>query len=189
MFDSLFLRVLNWEASLPKNRAREIIESLEVQEGMKIADMGSGGGYFTLQFARIVGDTGRVYAVDNNPKNLDFVRQRAKRAGLDNIVSILPIGDDMGLPEGGLDLVFSRNVFHHLPEPTGYFKNLKRFLRASGRVVVIDHKPKGGFSFTAIFKHHTPVEVILRAMESAGYSLMQTFDFLPDQTFNLFGVK
>jgi len=95
----------------------------------------------------------------------------------------------MGLPEGGLDLVFSRNVFHHLPEPTGYFKNLKRFLRASGRVVVIDHKPKGGFSFTAIFKHHTPVEVILRAMDSAGYSLMQTFDFLPDQTFNLFGVK
>jgi len=86
MFDSLFLRVLNWEASLPKDRAREIIESLEVREGTKIADIGSGGGYFTLQFARIVGDTGRVYTVDNNPKNLDFVRQRAKRAGLDNIV-------------------------------------------------------------------------------------------------------
>ncbi|MGQ9594823.1 MAG: class I SAM-dependent methyltransferase [Anaerolineae bacterium] len=189
MFSSLFLRMLNWEASLPNNRAREIIESLQVREGMRIADIGSGGGYFTLEFARIVGETGRVYAVDNKPKNLDFVRKRAKQAGLDNIVIVLPIGSDVGLPEGGLDLIFARNVFHHLPEAAGYFQSLKRFLKASGKVAIIDHKPKGGFSFTAMFKHHTPVEVILRTMESAGYSLVQTFDFLPEQTFNLFGVK
>lgn len=189
MFTSLFLKILNKEASSPKNRDREIIESLQIREGYAIADIGSGGGYFTLEFAKIVGRAGRVYAVDNQPKNLDFIRQRAEREGLENILFILPTGDDMKLPEVGLDLVFARNVFHHLPEPAKYFQNLKRFLKPSGKVAIIDHKSKGGFSFVAIFKHHTPVEVILREMENAGYFFVQSFGFLREQTFNLFGMK
>jgi hypothetical protein len=55
--------------------------------------------------------------------------------------------------------------------------------------MVIENKPKAGFSFVSMFKHYTPVEIILRAMEDAGYSLAQSFSFLPGQTFNLFGVK
>jgi len=95
----------------------------------------------------------------------------------------------MNLREAGLDLVFIRNAFHHLPEPAKSFRNLKRFLKPDGKVAVIEHKPKAGFSFVAMFKHYTPVETILQTMEDAGYSLAQSFSFLPGQTFNLFGVK
>jgi ubiquinone/menaquinone biosynthesis C-methylase UbiE len=189
MFASLFLKMLNREASSPKNRPKEIIGSLQIQEGYEIADVGSGGGYFTLEFSRKVGKRGKVYAVDNQVKNLDFIRRQSEQKELDNIVFILVTGNGINLPEAGLDLVFVRNAFHHLPEPTKYFSNLKKFLKPNGKVAVIEHRPKTGFSFVAMFKHYTPVTVILREMENAGFFLVQSFDLLSEQTFNLFGVK
>jgi ubiquinone/menaquinone biosynthesis C-methylase UbiE len=189
MFASLFLRMLNREASSPKNRPKEIIESLKIQEGYKIADIGSGGGYFTLEFARKVGKRGKVYAVDTQRKNLDFIRRQSEQKGLDNIVFILVTGNGVNLPEAGLDLVFVRNAFHHLPERAKYFSNLKKFLKPKGKVAVIEHRPKSGFSFVAMFKHYTSVTVILREMEDAGYFIVRSFDFLSEQTFYLFGVK
>jgi len=189
MLTSLFLKMLNKGASSPKNMPREIVESLQIREGYSIADVGSGGGYFTLEFAKKVGRTGKVYAIDTQLKNLDFIRHRSEREGLDNIVFVLAKGDEVNLPEACLDLVFVRNTFHHLPEPVKYFHNLKRFLKPSGKVAIVEHKPRGGFGFVAMLKHYTPVAVILQEMEDAGYFLLQSFDFLPAQTFNLFGVK
>ena len=189
MFASLFLRFLNWEASLARNNPGRIIESLEPREGQAIADIGSGGGYFTLQFAGRVGKTGKVYAVDIEPKYLDFINRQSRKERLDNIILVPAKGDQPNLPEGGLDLAFARNVWHHLPEPEKYFRNLKRFLKPTGKVAIIEHMPKSGFSFIGIFKHYTPAEDILQKMEKAGYSLTASFDFLPGQSFNLFGAK
>lgn len=189
MFTSLILKILNKEASSAESKPAEIIASLNIREGDIIADIGSGGGYFTLALAGKAGKTGRVYAVDVKPKFLDFIRRMAVREGLDTISYILGEGDEMNLPEAGLDLVFARNVFHHLPEPGDYFRTIKKYVKPGGKVAIIDHKPKSGFSFIALFKHHTPGETVVREMEKAGYSLMRSFDFLPDQTFTLFYVK
>ncbi len=95
----------------------------------------------------------------------------------------------MNLPEAGLDLVFARNVFHHLHESARYFRNLRRFLKPTGKVAILGHKPKGGFSFVGMFKHYTSSEVILQEMEKAGYFLNESLGFLPQQTFNLFAAK
>jgi ubiquinone/menaquinone biosynthesis C-methylase UbiE len=179
--------MLNKEAASSKSKSERIIESLQIQEGYTIADMGSGGGYFTLKFARKVGRTGKVYAIDTRLKYLDFIRRQAEQEGMDNITFVLATEDGMALSEVALDLIFVRNVFHHLTEPGKYFHNLKRFLKPSGKVAIIDHKPKGGFSFVSLFKHHTPEELIVQEMESAGYCLVESFDFLSEQTFNLFG--
>ena len=111
MFASLFLRFLNWEASLAGNSPGRIIDSLELKQGQVIADIGSGGGYFTLQFAGNVGKTGKVYAVDIEPKYLDFIGRQSRKEGLDNIILVPAKGGQPDLPEGGLDLAFARNVF------------------------------------------------------------------------------
>ena len=188
MFTSLFLRMLNREASSARSKHEEILEKLDIQKGQAIADIGSGGGYFTLAFAEKSGKTGRVYAVDIKKKYLDFIRRRSKQAGLDNIIFVLAGEGRMNLPEAGLDLVFARNVFHHLPEPTNYFANLKKYLRPSGKVAIIEHKKKG-FGFVALFGHHTSQETIVREMEEAGYLPAASFDFLSHQTFTVFAVK
>jgi ubiquinone/menaquinone biosynthesis C-methylase UbiE len=188
MFTTFFLKILNREAASTRNHPESIIKSLGIQKGYMIADFGSGGGYFTLKFAENAGSAGRVYAIDINTKYLDFIKRRAEQEGLTNIV-VVKAGEELSLPEAGLDLIFVRNVFHHVSDPVKSFSDLKRFLKPGGRVAVIEHRPRRGFSFVALFKHHTPQEVIVQKMESAGYFLSEQFDFLSEQTFSLFNVK
>jgi len=175
--------MLNKEAALPKHKSENIIESLQIREGCTIADIGSGGGYFTLKFAGRVGKTGKVYAIDTQSKYLDFIKRQSEREGMDNITFVLAAEEGGALPEAAVDLIFARNVFHHLTEPGRYFRNFKRSLKPGGRVAIIDHKPKGGFSFVSLFRHHTPEDFILQEMENAGYFPAESFDFLSEQTF------
>jgi arsenite methyltransferase len=188
MFTSLFLKMLNREASSASSKHEEILERLHIQGGQTIADIGSGGGYFTLAFAQKSGKTGCIYAVDIKKKYLDFIRRESEKAGLDNIIFVLAGEGEMNLPEAGLDLVFARNVFHHLPDPANYFANLKKYLKPFGKAAIIEHKKKG-FGFVTLFGHHTSRETIVREMEEAGYFLAASFDILPDQSFTLFSVK
>lgn len=178
------MRILNQEAA--SQDAQEILRVLEVKEGDQIADIGSGGGYFTLEFAKKVGSTGRVYAVDIKPKYLEYVRIQAKEEGIDNVVLVLAKRDRVELPENSLDLIFCRNVFHHLKEPSKYFFNLKKSLKTDGRVAIIDYKPKFGFAFVSFFRHYTPEEVIKSEMKKGGYFLVKSFAFLPAQSFYFF---
>ena len=55
-----------------------------INEGDLVADLGCGMGYFSLPLARLVGDDGKVTAVDLQPQMLDGVKRRADRAGLQN---------------------------------------------------------------------------------------------------------
>jgi arsenite methyltransferase len=189
MFTSLLLRSLNREAASPKNSSEEILRKLEIRDGYAVADLGSGGGFFTLAFARRTGKNGAVYAIDTQPKYLDFIRRQSEKEGLNNIVLVRATEMQSNLPQSGLDLIFARNVFHHLPEPASYFQSLMGFLKPAGRVVIIEHRPKKGFGFVALFKHHTPVHTIIQAMERAGYRFLSSADFLPNQTFHVFGLK
>ncbi len=185
MLTNLFLRMLNREASSPRRGAKRIIETLNPKEGMTVADIGSGGGYFSLAFAQKVGSGGKVYAVDRKPEYLDFVNGSAKAAGLKNIATAVARSDGVPLPEATMDLVFARNVFHHLKDPERYFHAVRKVLKPGGRVVIIDHLPGRGFTFVNLFKHATPVEKICKAMESAGYRLAHSFDFLAGQSFTV----
>lgn len=110
MFTSLFLRSLNREAASPKNRPGEILNHLEIREGNAVADLGLGGGFFTLAFAERVGKNGKVYAIDAKPKYLDFIGRRSAQEGLNNIVLVQVREMESKLPEAGLDLVFVRNA-------------------------------------------------------------------------------
>lgn len=187
MFTSFFLKMLNREASSRRSKPEEILEQLHIREVQVIADIGSGGGYFTLAFAKRAGTAGRVYAVDVKKRYLDFIKQLAEQTGLGNVIFVLAAEGKMDLPEAGLDLVFARNVFHHLPEPGNFFAKLRRYLKPGGKVAIIEHKKKG-FGFVPLFGHHTSRETIMRDMATAGYSKTKSFDFLPDQTFTLFEV-
>jgi len=186
MFTSLLLRILNKEASSQKSRADEIIRDLGIREGFAIADIGSGGGYFTLLFADRITKTGRVYAVDVKQDYLDFIRHLAQRAGINNVSYVLAEGGELDLPKAGLDLVFARNVYHHLPDPGSYFEELKKYLKPNGIIAIIEHKPKSGFSFVALFKHHTSGLAIMKDMEKSGYVVVKSIDYLSGQSFILF---
>jgi len=161
-----------------------VIHSLSLQPGNHVADIGAGGGYFTFRLADAVGPTGKVYAVDIDKGNLEFIANQAVKRGYRNVETILAKPDDPLLPESAVDLIFTCNTYHHLTERTAYFQSATRYLRPDGRVAVIDLAGKSWlFRFLG---HWTPKETSRSEMEAAGYSLTNDFDFLTRQTFQVF---
>lgn len=181
-------KMFNKKASDPKNKPDQILKNLELQRGQIVADIGAGGGYFTLRFAEAVGREGQVYAIDTDPVFLEFITNNAEEKGLNNVKTILT-EDKLNLPEKSFDLIFTRNVYHHLQNRVEYFRNLTKLLKSEGRIAIIEYKGGGRFSFRGMFGHYVPKEIILKEMDEAGYRLQKNFDFLPEQSFTIFSPK
>ena len=161
-----------------------VIATLALESGARVADLGSGGGYFTFRLARAVGAAGRVYAVDVDADLNAYVAERAKREGLVNVEVVLAEYADPKLPDASVDLLFTCNTYHHLSERTRYFANARRVLRPRGRVAIVEFKHEGWFQK----RHSTPSESIRLELEAAGYRLVQEHDFLSRQHFLVFEV-
>jgi arsenite methyltransferase len=180
--------MFNRKASSSKSKPAEVLKALELRNGQTVADIGSGGGYFALRFAEIVGSEGHVFAVDIDQDFLEFIKNSAKEKSLGNVETVVAAKDAAVLPEKGLDLIFIRNVCHHLPDRPEYFRKLKAALKPEGRVAIVEYRG-GGFSFHMLFGHYVPKETIIKEMEQAGYQLEKDLDFLPEQSFTVFHVK
>ena len=185
----LMARMFNWEASRPKHKADEIVEQLDLKNGDTVADIGSGGGFFTFLFSAKVGENGTVFAVDTNRGNLAFIEAQAEKNGLGNVKTVLSEGEDLDLPEGGIDRVFLRNVYHHLDEPASFFGRIRKYLKRDGKVVIIDHKETTKGGFVRFLKHYTPEEDIVGALGKSGFKVGESADFLPSQSFLVFEVS
>lgn len=181
--------MFNKKASDPRNKPDQIVEAIGLRYGQTITDIGAGGGYFSLRFAEIVGGKGKVYAVDTNPKFLEFIKNNTEKKGLNNLIPVLAKEETLNLPEKSLDFIFMRNVTHHVPKRVEYFKNLKEFLKPDGRIIIIEYKRGKFFTFRGIFGHDVPKETIIREMKEAGYLLEREFDFLSEQHFTIYSTK
>jgi len=96
-----------------------------VREGMTVLEPGPGMGFFTLELARRVGPSGRVVAVDIQPKMLDRLKRRAARAGLLARLDIrLAQPDSLGLAEatGKVDFVLAFAMVHEMPSASSFFQ-------------------------------------------------------------------
>ena len=165
---------------------QRVIQSLQIRPGATIADLGAGSGYFTFLLAQAAGPAGKVYAVDIDNDMTELVARKAKEQGLQNVEVILAKPNDSLLPEGRIDLIFTSNTYHHIENRVAYFAALRKTLRPSGRVAVIDFDRRSWFS--GLLKHYTPSDFIKREMEQAGYRLASEFDFLDRQSFLIFAV-
>jgi cyclopropane fatty-acyl-phospholipid synthase-like methyltransferase len=158
-----------------------VVADLALAPGAKVADLGSGGGYFTFRLARAVGNSGRVYAVDVDAGMNEHVAEEAAEQGLANVTSVLAAADDPRLPER-VDLVFTCNTYHHLSERVAYFTRVReRYLMPGARIAVVDFRPE-------VTNHSTPRETIEQELTAAGFRLEKSFDDLERQHFLVFTV-
>lgn len=169
----------------PKN----VIEALHITEGSHVADLGAGGGYFTFLLAEDVGHDGKVYAVDTDEASLRFIETEGmQRGGMPRQIELtLAAPKDPRLPMHNVDLVFTCNTYHHLPDRVAYARDLARSLRPNGRIAIIDFK-KGSW-LGSLFGHAISKDTVRQEMETAGYRLTREFDFLPKQHFQVFALN
>ncbi len=111
-----------------------------VREGMTVADIGCGRGYFSLAIAGMVGDAGAVIAVDIQRKMLDMTRKRAARAGVAGRVrSVLAVSDDIGIREP-VDFVLAFWMVHEVEDAPRFFRQVSSVLREQGKMLIAEPK-------------------------------------------------
>ena len=116
----------------------EIITSLKLKPGMVVADIGSGSGVLSRPLAKSVAPNGKVIAVDIDAGLLSYVKERAMKENIPNIETHLGEVDDAVLPGQIVDLAFIHDVLHHIEHRDVYLKNLAKYIKPGGRIVVID---------------------------------------------------
>jgi ubiquinone/menaquinone biosynthesis C-methylase UbiE len=180
-------KMFNRKAAHRQSKADEILKALNIQPGQTIADIGSGGGFFTFLFSHLVGENGKVSAIDTNQDFLEFINKQASKQGITNVITVHTTEQAIPLPAHSVDLLFVRGVYHHLQNRSQYFSEAKKLLTSQGRIAIIEFSQQGSrFSFHRRCGHNVPKEVIVEEMTKAGYLVSESFDFLPVQSFTLF---
>ena len=116
----------------------EVIARLRLSPGDVVADLGAGTGVFSVPFGEAVTPGGKVYAVDIDEGFFDHIDSKARAANVTNVDTVLGEFSDPNLPDQDVDVAFFHDVLHHIEDRAGYLKNLARYVKASGRVVIID---------------------------------------------------
>jgi cyclopropane fatty-acyl-phospholipid synthase-like methyltransferase len=158
-----------------------VIDALALKSGMKVADIGAGTGYFSMRLAKTPGVS--VFAVDIEPKMIDYLKTRAAAEKATNITAVLAGASSPNLPEP-VDVILVVDTYHHLPNRPAYFRDLRKSLKPGGRIAIVDFRKEAPEGPPVHFRF-TP-EQIQNEMKQAGYQIEATHDFLPRQHFLIF---
>jgi ubiquinone/menaquinone biosynthesis C-methylase UbiE len=139
-----WIALLEAPARVAALKVDEIIGRLELAPGQVVADLGAGTGVFSLPLAQAVAPAGKVYAVDIDPALVDYIRQKAEKRKVTNVVPVLGKPGDPALPAADVDLVFMHDVLHHIEDRVGYLKQTVRYLKPSARMAFVEMDPVKG---------------------------------------------
>jgi len=166
-------------------KPHEVIEALHLAPDAAVADIGAGTGYFSVRLAHFL-PRGRVYGVDTEPDMVAYLAERARREQLPAVVAVAGKPGDPQLPEK-VDVVLMVDVYHHIEDRGGYFRRLRSYLKAGGRVAIIDFNAQSKMGPPAA--ERLAPEQVRAELEQAGYALLDRPAFLPEQYFLIFAAK
>ena len=148
-----------------------IITACDLSPGQIVADVGAGSGLFTFLFAKKVGPTGKVIAVDILPEFLGEIKTIAQKNGLSNVETLVCTEDTVPLPEASVDVVFICDTYHHFEYPKTELASIHRALRKDGMLIVIDFIRIPGVSRPWILDHvRAGQEIVETEIAAAGFT-------------------
>ncbi len=163
-----------------------IMDALGIYDGSSVADLGAGGGWFTVRLARRVGPTGIVYAQDIQKPMIESMERRFRREGLRNVTTVLGTPDDPKLP-APVDAVLIVGVYGELARPVELLKNVRTSLRPAGRVGIVDFRKDGLGPGPDLIEERVDEAVVIKDAEAAGLRLIDRSTALPFQYLLIFG--
>lgn len=119
----------------------DIVKEVGIKEGFHVLDYGCGSGSYVPAVAELVGESGKVYALDVHPLAVEMVKKLAEKKQLANVETILS-DRKTGLPEDSIDVVLLYDVFHDLKDPDAVLEELQRVLKLDGILSLSNHHMK-----------------------------------------------
>lgn len=119
-------------------KIHEVMDDLKLGPGSQVADIGAGGGWLTVRLSKRVGGNGRVYAQEILPKYINYIRRRADKQGLKNVVTVLGTTKDPKLPRGTLDAAVILNAYHEFDAPLTMLNRIHASIKPGGLLGIIE---------------------------------------------------
>lgn len=156
-----------------------VVEAMAIEPGMVVADIGAGTGYFNAHFAKAVGETGKVLALDIEESLVRHMTERAEKEGTSNVEVRLTKPEAADLKAGEVDRVVLVDVYHHIQERGAYFGKLKDALKADGRLVIVDIRKTAPFGPPV--EHRLTPDQVVGELKEAGFAEVERVEALEHQ--------
>lgn len=153
-----------------------IMDALRIFDGARVADVGAGGGWFTVRLARRVGPNGRVYAEDIQFQMIQSIQRRVQRENLPNVETRLGTALNPNLPRD-LNAVLIVDTYPQLDDPGAMLRHVMAALAPNGRLGIVEFK-KDKYGPGPPMEERLDPEVIIRDATRAGLRLEAHETFL-----------
>jgi ubiquinone/menaquinone biosynthesis C-methylase UbiE len=157
-----------------------LLTALQIQPGATVCDMGCGNGFYALRLAELVGERGKVIAVDIQREMLELLKERAAAERITNIETVLGTVVDPKLPEASVDLMLLVDVYHEFSHPEPMLAAIRKSLKPDGQVALVEFRaedPKVPIKPL----HKMSKAQIMKEFPPNGFKLVEEFDKLPWQ--------
>jgi ubiquinone/menaquinone biosynthesis C-methylase UbiE len=178
-------KTLEQPSRLEALKIEEIVSKLGLKPGQVVADLGAGTGLFSIPMAKAVAPAGRLWAVEIDKGFLPIIEGKAGDAKLSNVKTVLGEFADPKIPAQNVDLAFMHDVLHHVEDRAGYLKSAAKYVKPSGRFVLIDYRADQS-------PHKDQPNLIVSEdqattwMKAAGFGKVEKVSLFPDKYFLIF---
>jgi ubiquinone/menaquinone biosynthesis C-methylase UbiE len=157
-----------------------LLQALKLEAGDTVCDMGCGNGFYTLRLAKLVGEHGKVIAVDIQREMLELLKERAAAKRITNIELKLGTVIDPKLPANSVDVVLLVDVYHEFSHPEQMLTAIRKSLKPTGRVALVEFRAEDP-NVPIKPLHKMSKAQIMKEFPANGFKLVKEFDKLPWQ--------
>jgi ubiquinone/menaquinone biosynthesis C-methylase UbiE len=171
-----------------RQKPRELVESMNLREGQKVADVGTGVGFMLPYLSHAVGPKGQVIGEDISQDFIDKARLRATTTGLKNVKFVLGTEHDPNLPGGVLDAVLVLDAYHHFDYPEEMLKGIHDSLVSDGKLYIVDYYKRpnamGAGSGDRALQHiRLDQDDVIKEVEEHGFKFVSKHDHIPNSQY------
>jgi ubiquinone/menaquinone biosynthesis C-methylase UbiE len=148
----------------------QIFQQMDIKKGMTIADLGCGSGFMAVAAAQIVGDDGKVWAVDVQKKALSEMNSNIKLHGLRNVETLWANIEKVGslkIENDSVDISLLIHILHQSKKRKEIFEETKRITKKGGKIVIIEWR-KEDISMGSSMELRLDRDQLLKEAEKAG---------------------
>jgi ubiquinone/menaquinone biosynthesis C-methylase UbiE len=168
-----------------EEKTSKLMKHMDFKPGEVVADVGAGSGYLTFRIAKVVGEKGKVHAVDIQQEMLDLIQERAKKQKLENVVPVLGKIDDPKLPAGQVDTIIMVDVYHEFSHPYEMMEGIVKALKPGGRIAFVEYKMED-VNVPIKLVHKMSERQVIKEMEPFPLKHKKTHSDLPWQNLIIF---
>ena len=114
----------------------KVVDWIGIERGMSVLEIGPGPGTFTFEAARRLGDDGKLYAIDIEPRLITRLDRKLEAMGVENVATKVASAYELPFPEGTFDRVFMVTVLGEVPDKVKALLEVRRVLKDGGQLAV-----------------------------------------------------